>query len=154
MPEDSGMISKAFQWLTGGGGGGAKGRPGSMYDMSPTPLSQVLDEFLQTEATYLDDDPLIDADPDSSRDPFDSNQAIPTLLFKRHRARFEHAFPGLSLAELRYLGLWAYPLSGGFQSWSLVPAAAVGPLLRLEDRLAGIVGPFFAFRLMAVVEKR
>ena len=57
MQEDSTLISKAFNWLTGHGA--ARGRPSSCMDLAPTPLSQVLDEFLQTEATYLDDIHLV-----------------------------------------------------------------------------------------------
>jgi hypothetical protein len=50
------------------------------------------------------------------------------------------------------VSLLAYPLSGGFRSWNLVPAAAVAPLLRLEERVAPRLGRLAGFRLLLVIE--
>jgi len=99
-------------------------------------------------------DPLAVAPIDSPRDPFDANQAIPTLLFVRQPERFAAHFPALSLVRVEWLSLLAYPLTGGFRPWSLIPAGLVEPLLRLEGRLLPAVGPLMAFRLLAVVERR
>jgi hypothetical protein len=51
------------------------------------------------------------------------------------------------------MSLFAYPLSGGFKPWSLLPAAAAGPLLTLEHMLEPALAPLMAFRLLAVMER-
>ena len=59
------------------------------------------------------------------RDPFDANQAIPSLLFATEpaRRRLEQTIPSLGVRSVDWLSLFAYPMSGGFQKWSLMPAA-------------------------------
>jgi hypothetical protein len=48
----------------------------------------------------------------------------------------------------------AYPLTGGFRPWSLIPAALVRPALRIESALAPVLGPLCAFRMLVVMERR
>ena len=132
-------------------------RPGGrlvMLEPAITPLSWLVYGFLHHEPVVMGADPLADDAAAGPRDPFDSNQAIPTLMFGRHRRRFEAAFPELAIVELRRLSLFAYPLSGGFKAWSLIPGAAVGPVLRLEAMLEPLLGPLMAFRQLAVLERR
>jgi len=75
------------------------------------------------------------------------------LLFGRYRQRLAAEFPELVVRQVRLLSLLAYPLSGGFKSWSLLPALLVAPLLRLERALEPALGRLMAFRLLAVVER-
>lgn len=114
--------------------------------------------WFHEEPVRLGENPLGEGALPGSRDPYDANQAIPSLLFGplfgRHRRRFEVAFPEFAIRDVRPVSLFAYPLSGGFRRWSLVPAAAVGPLLRIEALLAPVLGPIFAFRLIVVLERR
>jgi hypothetical protein len=91
---------------------------------------------------------------DPERDPYDANQAIPTLLFRRHRGEFERHFADFRLRVTRHLSLFAYPLSGGYRPWSLIPAFLVRPLLFVEDFLLGLLGPLMAFRLLIMLERR
>jgi SAM-dependent methyltransferase len=118
-----------------------------------TPVSWLLFKLMHHEPVVLGADPLAETAL-SSDNPYDSNQAIPTLLFGRHRARLERAFPQLRVVERRPLGLFAYPLSGGFKAWSLMPARAVAATHAVEDRLAPVIGRLCAFRLLGVLEKR
>jgi len=55
---------------------------------------------------------------------------------------------------VRNLSLFAYPLSGGYRRWSLVPAFLVRPLLLVEDGLLTLLGPAMAFRLFVLLERR
>ncbi len=71
--------------------------------------------LLHQEPVRTSADPLIDGKPTSGRDPYDSNQAIPTLLATRDRERFHKLFPGLRIARVDWFSFAAYPLSGGFQ---------------------------------------
>jgi hypothetical protein len=98
-------------------------------------------------------DVLLDGAPDPRRDPYDSNQAIPTLLATRDRERFHRLFRALRVASVQWFSLAAYPLSGGFQSWSLIGEGAARRMLRIERALEPVVGRFTAFRMLLVVEK-
>jgi SAM-dependent methyltransferase len=117
-----------------------------------TPVSSVMYRLFHHERVEMSVDPLGDA-PLSSSDPDDSNQAIATLLFGSEYPRFAQAFPKLKLAEKSYLSLLAYPLTGGFQSWSLLPAPLANPLLRVESALLPLLGRLAGFRLFVVLEK-
>ncbi len=86
------------------------------------------------------------------RDPYQANQAIPMQLFGRDRSRLEQTVPGLCVCEVKLFGLFAYPLSGGFRSWSMLPVSLVGPLLKSEECLLPLLGRFIAFRLLGVIE--
>ena len=132
-------------------------RPGGrlvMMEPGITPVSFVFYRWLHSEPVDLGADPLAEHPPEGPRDPFDANQAIPTLLFGRHRERLKRRFPELRIRECRYLSLFAYPLSGGFQPWSLIPGAAAVPLLGLEKMLEPLLGRVMGFRLFAVLERR
>jgi hypothetical protein len=69
------------------------------------------------------------------------------------QARLAAALPNLRIFEQRLLSLIAYPLSGGFKEWSLMPGGLAGPLLRAEGAMMPVLGPMMAFRLMVVLEK-
>src|ERR1043166_5724629 len=96
---------------------------------------------------------LADGTPDPRRDPYDSNQAIPTLLVTRERERFHARFPELRSARVVWFGLAAYPLSGGFKRWSLLTAGMARPLMRFERAVEPLIGRFAAFRVMNVIEQ-
>jgi SAM-dependent methyltransferase len=96
---------------------------------------------------------LADGSPDPRRDPYDSNQAIPTLLATRDRDRFHRLFPTLRMISVQWFSLAAYPLSGGFQPWSLVDEGAARRLLRIERALEPMLGRYAAFRMLLMVEK-
>lgn len=124
-----------------------------MAEPAITPLSGLFYRFLHPEPVMFQVDPLADRGAGSARDAFEANQAIPTLLFGRDRAAFQQAFPQFRICETTRLGLFAYPLSGGFRPWSLIPASAVGGLLRLEGRLLPFLGALMAFRMLVVLER-
>jgi SAM-dependent methyltransferase len=130
-------------------------RPGGrivIVEPAVTPVSSVMYRLFHHERVEMAVDPLGDAALSSS-DPDDSNQAIATLLFGRDYPRFSRMFPNLKLAEKSFLSLLAYPLTGGFQPWSLLPAALAQPLLRVESALLPLLGPAAGFRLFVVLEK-
>jgi len=134
-------------------------RPGGrlvMLDPGITPLSWLFYHFLHEEPVDMKVDPLAPAANATDKDPFDSNQAIPTLLFKREERRIalSDRVPALRTVERAWLSLFAYPLTGGFKSWTLLPARWAEALLRLEDRLLPYLGMWAAFRLLVVMEKR
>lgn len=132
-------------------------RPGGriiMVEPAITLLSGPFYRGLHPEPVDMRADPLCDGVPDPGRDAFAANQALPTLLAGRYRAAFHAAFPAFRMTHCHYLSLFAYPLSGGFKPWSLIPHALVAPVLWLEDRLAPLLGRLMGFRLLIVIEKR
>jgi SAM-dependent methyltransferase len=98
-------------------------------------------------------DVLGDGAPDAGRDPYASNQAIPTLLATRDRDRFHRLLPALRIASVQWFSLAAYPLSGGFQPWSLIGEGGARRLLRIERALEPMLGRLTAFRMLLIVEK-
>jgi SAM-dependent methyltransferase len=110
--------------------------------------------FLHEEPVRFSADPLAIGMPESDRDPYDSNQAIPTLIATRYRARFHSAMPGLRIADVRWFSFIIYPLSGGFQSWSLLGRSFAKAGLWLERLIEPVLGPIAGFRMLLVTEKR
>jgi hypothetical protein len=96
---------------------------------------------------------LAEGIPHPGRNPYESNQAIPTVLATRERDRFHLLFPELRVARVEWFALAAYPLSGGFKPWSLVGAGMARRMLRIERAIEPVLGRFMAFRMMLTVEK-
>ena len=120
-----------------------------------TPVSWIFLHLFHPEPINLRQNPFekcLHAHP--VREPFDANQAIPTLLFYRYRSRFFMGFPSFKLVELNYHDLLVYPLSGGFRSWCFIPNFLLRHLLWVEQRLLPFLGPLMAFRLLCVIEKK
>jgi SAM-dependent methyltransferase len=110
-------------------------------------------KFLHPEPLRLGDDVFADGPRDPARDPYDANQAIPTLLFLRGQKRLAQACPSLRLIDVHRFAWLVYPLSGGFRRWSLVPQAALTAMLSLDRALEGPLGALAGFRLIAVMER-
>ncbi len=130
-------------------------RPGGrlvMIEPNVSPVSRIAFKFLHEEPVLMDQDPFGPA-PHSSDAPYDSNQALPYLVFLREAHRLKEAVPGLKILSTERFSFWAYPLSGGFRPWSLIPPALVGPVLRLESWLGPFLGSLAGFRLMVVAER-
>lgn len=118
-----------------------------------TPISYPFYHFIHEEDVILSQNPLLDGAPNPNRKPFDANQAIPTLIFNKYKEDFVKLYPNLSIVQKRYMSLFAYPLSGGFQKWCLVPTFLVNPLLKIERIIERYLGKFFGFRIFIVLEK-
>lgn len=131
-------------------------RPGgrlAMIEPAITPLSWLFYNFLHPEPVILCHDLFADRPPVRGRDPFEANQAIPSLMFGRHRRQFEAEFPALGIAAIERLSFLAYPLSGGYRSWSLLPMRLVEAMIRVESALAPALGRLAAFRLFVVLDR-
>jgi SAM-dependent methyltransferase len=134
-------------------------KPGGRLAMIEPAMTTVARQFyhrFHEEPVDMDADPFAAVTVNPDRDPFDANQAIPTLLFATPaaRGRVEQVIPSLRVRSVTWLGLFAYPLSGGFQAWSLMPSALVRASLALEDRMPEMIRRQIAFRMMIVVERK
>ncbi|MGO9744205.1 MAG: class I SAM-dependent methyltransferase [Roseiarcus sp.] len=134
-------------------------RPGgrlAMIEPGMSALARRLYTHLHQEPVVMSADPFDDNAEQSGADPFDANQALPHLMFAtaNARRRVEKAAPALKVVRFEWLSLFVYPLSGGFKPWCLWPASLVDAALKLENALTPALGPWLAFRMMAVLEKR
>jgi hypothetical protein len=110
--------------------------------------------LLHHEPVVMRADPLTGGARDPDRVPYDSNQAIPTLIATRDRDRFHRMFPELGVLRVDWFSFASYPLSGGFKSWSLLTPNMARYLIAAERAVEGILGPIAGFRMMMVIEKR
>jgi hypothetical protein len=109
--------------------------------------------LLHHEPVRMRIDPLAEGAPDRHRDPYEANQAIPTLLATRYRKHFHEKFAELRVIETRWFSFVVYPCSGGFKPWSLISLSVARKVLWLEKRLENFCGRWFGFRLLIVIEK-
>jgi hypothetical protein len=98
----------------------------------------------------MEADPLSVKD-SSGKDPFEGNQALPRLLFGRHRSGFTGRFPRLRILHEKRMDFFVYPLSGGFHKPSLCPLFLY-PVLRGLEKLLDPMAESLAFRLFVVLE--
>jgi SAM-dependent methyltransferase len=124
-----------------------------MVEPGITPVSKLLYKMGHEEAVEMGWDMNDPCKADADKDPYDSNQAIPTILFKRDPQLFLAAVKEFKINSSDWLSLVAYPLSGGFKSWSLLPYKWVHTVLKIEERILPFLGSLMAFRLMVVLEK-
>ena len=115
-------------------------------------LSYPVYRFLHAEGMKWNTDPFLDQSLEG-KEPFEGNQAVPTLVFEKYRERFFMLFSGLHVIHQQKLDSLIYPLSGGFHQPSLCPLFLWRFLEGLE-RLLNPLGSFLAFRLFIVLEKR
>ncbi len=115
-----------------------------------TPISRVMYKYFHEER--LDFDVDIFSDDVTENNPYDSNQAIPTMLH-RNIKRLKKEIPNLKFIERNIHGVFVYPMSGGFRRWSLLPSVIVKPLLALEKSIEPFIAPFCGFRQILVFEK-
>lgn len=118
-----------------------------------TLISSLFYRHFHPEPVDMSVDPFKQVKLDPGRKPFDANQAIPTLLFRDRYGQFATIFPQHQLIELDWMSLFAYPLSGGFRPWSLIPIRLVDPLLDVEQVLPQWMRKLMGFRMLIVLEK-
>ena len=114
-------------------------------------LSFPVYRFLHPEGMRWHTDPF-QGKQGESKEPFQGNQAIPTLIFEKYRKKYEQFFPRLRIALMEKMDIFIYPFSGGFHQPSLCPVFLWEALSRVETLLQPLI-PKLAFRLLVVLEK-
>jgi SAM-dependent methyltransferase len=117
-----------------------------------SPALYWLSRVFHHERTDLSVDAFDDS-PQSGEDPFDSNQALPTLIFWRGIERLRRERPGLVLVKRERSDWLRYPLSGGFTGRELLGPRLSRPLARLEQALLPVAAPLAAFRCLVCLER-
>jgi hypothetical protein len=126
-----------------------------MIEPAMTTLARKFYDRFHEEPVDMNVDPFAPVTMNPDRDPFDANQAIPSLLFATTPAQrlVEQTIPTLRVRSVDWQSLFAYPLSGGFQKWSLIPGALVSSMLAFERRVPQLVRKHLAFRMIVVLER-
>ncbi len=125
-----------------------------MLEPAITPVSNFFYTHFHSEPVDMTHDVFADVAISPERNPYSSNQAVPTLLFLNNREKFEAVCSDFRIVSRSYLSLFAYPLSGGFKRWTLIPTALVTKVLELENFFLPLLGPLMAFRLLVVLERK
>jgi SAM-dependent methyltransferase len=132
-------------------------RPGgvlAMIEPGMSPVAYPFYRYLHQEPADMRVDPFSEMPAKRPRDPFDANQAIPTLLLDAaNRQRLTELVPELAVRHVDWLSLFAFPLSGGFKSWCLIPSQLTATVVNFEDTLPMTVRRFLGFRIFATLEK-
>ena len=128
----------------------AKGRA-IMMEPYVSWLSFPVYRFLHAEGMTWDIDPFLDQSLET-KEPFQGNQAIPTLIFQVRRKKFLEMFSGLRIVQEKTMDVLLYPLSGGFHQRSLCPMTLWRFFETVEERLRPL-NRYLAFRMFLVLEK-
>lgn len=85
--------------------------------------------------------------------PWDSNQAIPYLIFFKNIKLFESGFKNkFNILKKEKFCFILYPLSGGFENRQLIPDLFI-PLFRKAEKFLSPLKSIMAFRCYIVIEK-
>jgi SAM-dependent methyltransferase len=82
-----------------------------------------------------------------------ANGALPWIVFRRDRERFQREFPALRVIDIAPRLPFRYLFSGGLSIRALLPEAAFEPLARAEARLGRRAAERWAMFARIVVER-
>ena len=116
-----------------------------------SPISTPLYRAFHQERTDTSADPFA-PDPEIAEAAFDSNQALPTLVFFRRLPELHRRWPTLRVVERKRFSFLLYPLSGGFTRRPLL-LPPLYPAAWVLERALSPLAPLLAFRCLVVVEK-
>lgn len=123
-----------------------------MLEPFPSPFSLMIYKKYHPEPFIFDTDYFSKNDL-QNKDPWDSNQAIPYLIFFKHIKKFNEMFRDkLKIIKKEKLSFILYPASGGFENKAMIPDSLIPVFKGIEY----IVTPFkdiLAFRCFIVLEK-
>jgi len=123
-----------------------------MLEPFPTPASYLIYKFIHPEPLNFRKDYFGEIGK-HEKNPWDSNQAIPYLVFYKHLKKYRQIFEGkFVIVKKEKLSFIIYPLSGGFENRSLIPEAMTDLFFKLE-KVFSVFKSLFAFRCYIVLEK-
>ena len=125
-----------------------------MIEPGITPLSWAFFNFIHEEPVIMNADPLTSGAPDPTRDPYNSDQAIPSLIATWHRDRIPRIDAGYGDQAGSLVFADLLPIVWRIQeSWSLLPERIATSLMRFERKVEVALGRYLGFRLFLVFEK-
>lgn len=124
-----------------------------ILDVFISPFSYLYYNYFHKEEVDLSADLFAVPEAPAQKEPFESNQAIATLLFFKKFDRFTSRFPGLKPVKRSVREFLLYPMSGGFEGAQLVPFCLRSPMAALDRAAIKILGRLAAGRCLIVLEK-
>lgn len=124
-----------------------------IFDVFISPFSYLYYNFFHKEDVELSADLFGMSDAPAEKEPFESNQAIATVLFFKKLERLASRFPGLRPVKREVREFLLYPLSGGFEGAQFVPFCLRTPMAALDRVAIKILGRLVAGRCLVVLEK-
>lgn len=124
-----------------------------IFDVFISPFSYLYYNYFHKEEVDLSSDLFDMKDAPAEKEPFESNQAIATLLFFKKLERFTSRFPGLRPIKREVREFLLYPMSGGFEGTQLAPFFLRAPIAALDRAAIKVLGRLAAGRCLVVLEK-
>ena len=125
-----------------------------MLEPFPSLFSSIVYRFFHPEPFLMKVDYFGRFGADFKKDPWDSNQAIPYLIFFKHFRKWEDIFgKNFHILKKQKLSFLLYPLSGGFENKSLIPEFLV-PTMSVVEKWLNPLRSLLAFRCYIVLERK
>lgn len=115
-----------------------------------SPFSYLIYKYIHHEPVILSSKILIN--PDTNERFISENQGLLTILFWKKVKNFCELYPQLNVIKKSLVGLFFYPLSGGFEYPSFIPSWGVG-IANLIEKLLKPLAKLLAFRSFVMIEK-
>lgn len=124
-----------------------------MLEPYPSPFSLMIYKKFHPEPFIFDVDYFNKTDL-QNKDPWDSNQAIPYLIFFKNINKFNEVFgKDFEIVKKEKLSFILYPASGGFENKAMIPDFLIPVFQGLEIILTPL-RDLVAFRCFVVIEKK
>lgn len=123
-----------------------------MLEPFPSPFSRIVYKLFHPEPFIYDIDYFSEQNV-NEKHPWDSNQAIPYLIFYKHLEKFTKVFDRtFKIVKKEKMSFILYPASGGFENASMIPQMMV-PVFKMIDYKLSILKNQLAFRIYIIIER-
>lgn len=123
-----------------------------MLEPFPSLFSRIVYKLFHPEPFIYDVD-YFNHKPSMDKHPWDSNQAIPYLIFYKHLDKFEKVFgKTFKIVKKEKMSLILYPASGGFENPSMIPEKFL-PILKQIESKAELLRSLVSFRTYIILVK-
>jgi len=124
-----------------------------MVEPYPSPVSLVIYKLFHPEPFNFNINYYKQSNIPANKQTWDSNQAIPFLIFFKYIKKFNDTFSNkFNIIKKDTFSFILYPLSGGFENKELLPNFFI-PFAKICEKILKPFKYIFAFRCIIVLEK-
>ncbi|MDD4082623.1 MAG: class I SAM-dependent methyltransferase [Sphaerochaetaceae bacterium] len=124
-----------------------------MIEPYPSPISSIVYKLFHPEPFIFNVNIFGGKGNFKEKKPWESNQAIPYLIFFKNLKSFDKIFSNkFNITKKDVFSFILYPLSGGFENKQLLPTSLI-PVAKLSEILLKPFKNLIAFRCIIVLEK-